>query len=220
MLLQFYFFSIQLLSVLRGHSVFSSLPLRSMTSDFEGFSIPDFIHYIYFPILILDKEAVFPCSMWVLNKGTTGTNFVTSLVWRGPWLEIEPGTSRTRSQHYWGGSVTTLNLCVSLSFAWVLKWNYTQPRHYQCEFKNHLPLQYCISIRTSKTLLGVTVTEDSINLMMFLWPLRVLWKHTERKHHFNHHHPTYDTITDILSILHSFVSLCLLIKSCSIMTHS
>ena len=23
------------------------------TSDFEGFSIPDFIHYIYFPILIL-----------------------------------------------------------------------------------------------------------------------------------------------------------------------
>jgi len=24
-----------------------------MTSDFEGFSIPDFIHYIYFPILIL-----------------------------------------------------------------------------------------------------------------------------------------------------------------------
>jgi len=24
-----------------------------MTSDFEGFSIPDFIHYIYFPILFL-----------------------------------------------------------------------------------------------------------------------------------------------------------------------
>jgi len=30
-----------------------------MTSDFEGFSIPDFIHYIYFPILILEKEPVF-----------------------------------------------------------------------------------------------------------------------------------------------------------------
>ena len=27
-----------------------------MTSDFEGFSITDFIHYIYFPILILEKE--------------------------------------------------------------------------------------------------------------------------------------------------------------------
>jgi len=29
-----------------------------MTFDFEGFSIPDFIHYIYFPILILEKEPV------------------------------------------------------------------------------------------------------------------------------------------------------------------
>ena len=36
----------------------------------------------------------------MLNKGTTGTIFITSLVWRGPWLGIEPGTSRTRSQHY------------------------------------------------------------------------------------------------------------------------
>ena len=31
---------------------------------------------------------------------TTGTIFITSLVWRGHWLGIEPGTSRTRSQHY------------------------------------------------------------------------------------------------------------------------
>jgi len=30
-----------------------------MTSDFEGFSIPDVIHYIYFPILFLEKEPVF-----------------------------------------------------------------------------------------------------------------------------------------------------------------
>ena len=30
-----------------------------MTSDFEGFPIPDFTHYIYFPILILEKEPVF-----------------------------------------------------------------------------------------------------------------------------------------------------------------
>ena len=37
--------------------------------------------------------------MLVLNKETTGTIFITSLVWRGPWLGIEPGTSRTRSQH-------------------------------------------------------------------------------------------------------------------------
>ena len=44
----FFFFSIQLLSVLRGHSVFASSPQWPMTSDFEGFSIPDFIHYIFF----------------------------------------------------------------------------------------------------------------------------------------------------------------------------
>ena len=48
-----FYFSVRLLSVLRGHSGFSSGPQRPMTSDFEGFSIPDFIHYIYFPILIL-----------------------------------------------------------------------------------------------------------------------------------------------------------------------
>ena len=41
---------------------------------------------------------LFECS--VLDKGTTGTIFITSLVWRGPWLGIGPGTSRTRSQHY------------------------------------------------------------------------------------------------------------------------
>jgi len=26
----------------------------------------------------------------MLNKGTTGTIFTTSLVWRSPWLGIEP----------------------------------------------------------------------------------------------------------------------------------
>ena len=55
----FLFFSVRLLSVLCGHLVFSSPPQRPMTSDFEGFSIPDFIHNIYFPILILEKESVF-----------------------------------------------------------------------------------------------------------------------------------------------------------------
>ena len=43
-----YFFGVRLLSVLCGHSVFPSPPQRPMTSDFEGFSIPDFIHYIIF----------------------------------------------------------------------------------------------------------------------------------------------------------------------------
>ena len=35
----------------------------------------------------------------MLKKGTTGAIFITSLVWRGPRLGIEAGTSRTRSQH-------------------------------------------------------------------------------------------------------------------------
>ena len=54
------FVSVRLLSVLRDHSVFSSPPQWPMTSDFEGFSIPDVIHYIFGPIFILQKEPVFP----------------------------------------------------------------------------------------------------------------------------------------------------------------
>ena len=42
-----------------GHLLFPSPLQRPMSSDFEGFSVPDFIHYIYFPILILEKEPVF-----------------------------------------------------------------------------------------------------------------------------------------------------------------
>jgi len=52
------YFSVRLLSVLRGHSSFSSPPQRPMTSDFEGFSIPYVIHYIYLPILILEKASI------------------------------------------------------------------------------------------------------------------------------------------------------------------
>ena len=37
-----------------------------MTSDFEGFSFPDLIHYIYFPILILKKE---PVLMLIAKQG-------------------------------------------------------------------------------------------------------------------------------------------------------
>ena len=102
-------------------------PERPMTSDFECFSIPDCIHHIYFPILILEKEPVFSLfECLVLNKGTTGTIFITSLVWRSPWLGIEYGTSRPRSQHsttrlsrrrfliYDLNQQTTYPLCISL----------------------------------------------------------------------------------------------------------
>ena len=48
------------------------------------------------------------------NKGTRGTIFITSLEWRGLWLGIEPGTSRTRSQH----STTRLSRRRSLTGDW------------------------------------------------------------------------------------------------------
>ena len=40
-----------------------------MTSAFEGFSIPDFIHYIYFPTLILEKDPVFPFLILSAKQG-------------------------------------------------------------------------------------------------------------------------------------------------------
>ena len=46
-----------------------------------------------------ERASIFPFECSVLNKGTNWYHFITSLVWRGPWLEIEPGTSRTQSQH-------------------------------------------------------------------------------------------------------------------------
>ena len=86
------FLAFDFLSILRGHSFFSTPPQRPMTSDFERFSIPDFIHYIYFPILILEKESqYFPF--------LTLSELLVPFLWRGPWLGIEPGTYRTRSQH-------------------------------------------------------------------------------------------------------------------------
>jgi len=71
-----------------------------MTSDFEGFSIPDFIHHIYFPILILEKEPVFSIlNVQCYTRALLVPFVITSLVWRGPWLGIEPLISCTRRQH-------------------------------------------------------------------------------------------------------------------------
>ena len=59
----FLFFSVRLLSVLCGHSVFSSPPQRPNDLRLRRIlSIPDFIHYIFFPIIILEKEPIFPFS--------------------------------------------------------------------------------------------------------------------------------------------------------------
>ena len=92
----------------------------------------------YFLILILEKEPVFPLSMLSVNKGTTGTIFITYLVWRGPWLGIEPRTSRTRCQH----STTRLSRRrMSICFDYKHQLNYQQSNnvynfmrygHYEC----------------------------------------------------------------------------------------
>ena len=60
-------------------------------------SIPDFIHYIYFHILILQKETVFPFLMLSAKQGHYWYHLCYDAVldWK-----IEPGTSHTRSQHY------------------------------------------------------------------------------------------------------------------------
>ena len=95
----FIYFLVFNFSVLCGHSFFSSPPQQPMTSDFEGF-LSQILSITLFSYLISGERAsIFPFQCWVLNEGTTGTILITSLVWRGPWLGIEPGTSRTRCQH-------------------------------------------------------------------------------------------------------------------------
>ena len=54
----------------------------------------------FLPILIPEKEPVFLFSMLsAKQRKLPGTIFIRSLVWRGSWLRIEPGTSRAWSQH-------------------------------------------------------------------------------------------------------------------------
>ena len=76
-------FSFFLLSVLRGHSVFFH---PSHNGQWPGTS-KDFLSQI---LSITERASIFPFEFSVVNKGTTGTIFITSLVWRGPWLGIEP----------------------------------------------------------------------------------------------------------------------------------
>ena len=94
--------------VLRGHLVFSSPPQRPMTFDFEGFSIPDCIRYIYFPILILQKEPVFPFLMFSAKQGNYLVPFLKRL-WYDAVLDwgLNPGPpaleASTLPQGYRGG---------------------------------------------------------------------------------------------------------------------
>ena len=107
-----------------------------------------------------------PFECWVLNKGTTGTIFITPLLWRGPSLGIESGTSRTRSQHYttrlsrrWYGSmmirisksliakmniyvlcwITLLQLLSNVFLSYQTQARYT---YYLCWFSNITPVWF------------------------------------------------------------------------------
>ena len=64
-------------------------------------SIPDLsTSYHFFNYLhSWERASICRFQCWVPNKGTTGTIFIMSLVWRSPWLGIKPGTSRFRRQH-------------------------------------------------------------------------------------------------------------------------
>ena len=95
----FFYFSVRLLSVLRGHSFFSSPPQRPMTSDFEGFLYQILSITLFVYLNSWERAPVFPFSMLSAKQGNYWYDFITSLEWRGPWLGIEPGTSRTRCQH-------------------------------------------------------------------------------------------------------------------------
>ena len=78
----FLFLVFDFLSVLRGHSFFSIPAKTAKDLRLRMISIPDVIHYIYFLILILEKEPVFPFSMLSAKQGNFWYHFLTSLVSR------------------------------------------------------------------------------------------------------------------------------------------
>ena len=92
------FFIVDFLLVLRGHSVFSSRATTANDLRLWRIFYPRFYPLLFYPIVILEKKPVFPFFNAECQT-TTGTIFVTSLVWCSPWLGIEPGTSSTRCQH-------------------------------------------------------------------------------------------------------------------------
>ena len=85
------FFSV--LSVLRGHSFFHPRHNGQWHSTSKDFLSQILSITLFSYLNLCEKASIFHFQCWVLNKGTTGTIFITSLVWPGPWLGIEPGTS-------------------------------------------------------------------------------------------------------------------------------
>jgi len=101
----FCFLAFDFLSVLCGHSFFSSPPQWPMTSNL---SIPDFIHYFFIPILILQEEPVLPFLMLSAKQGNYWYHFYYVFGMTRSLSGIEPGTSRTRTF-----LLTRIYLCVN-----------------------------------------------------------------------------------------------------------
>ena len=99
----------------------SSPPQRPMTSDFDGFLYQFLSITLYSNLNSWERASISLFNVEALNKGTISTILITSLVFDlglnpgppaldartlplgyrggGPWLGIEPGTSRTRCQY-------------------------------------------------------------------------------------------------------------------------
>ena len=99
------------------------------------------------------KSQYFPFQCWVLNKGPNGTICITSLVWCGPWLGIEPRISRTRCQH----STTRLS-----RRPWISNI---------CSFKIQI-FRYPSNKRWYETLTTINVSPciATISCLTFYWP--------------------------------------------------
>ena len=83
-----------------------------MTSDFEGFSIPDFIHYIYYPILILEKEPVFPFLMFNVKQGNYWYHFYNAF---GMTQSLTGDWTRTQPLGYQGGGTKVVKIEIILT---------------------------------------------------------------------------------------------------------
>ena len=93
------FLAFDFLSVRRGHSFFHPRHSGQWPPTSKDF-YPRFYPLHFLSYLYSSKRTGISLFNVECQTGTTGTIFITSLVWRGPWLGIEPGTSHTRCQHY------------------------------------------------------------------------------------------------------------------------
>ena len=112
-----------------------------MTSGFKGFSIPDFIHYFYFPILVLGKEPVFSFSMLSAKQGNYWYHFynVFGMTW-----SLTGDRTPTRSQH----STTRLSrrrvsVEGSINFNKTTEWELYILQYHQHQI-DYIALQGCL----------------------------------------------------------------------------